>query len=215
MLDREQARRDTRRFQSRLARRQPAPRPTPAWRTWTTARRAASTVRCSRASPAPTGSTEHRSVLITGPCGVGKSWLACALGQTPAATAAPSSITGVPRLFADLELARGDGRFARLFRTLAKRRSADPRRLGPRAPHRQPASRPDGDRRGPLRPPAPPSSPASSRSTPGTRSSASRPSPTPSSTALVHNAYRIALDGPSMRKSGAENGRDTRAEAAK
>ena len=32
---------------------------------------------------------------------------------------------------------------------------------------------------------------------------------------LVHNAYRIALDGPSLRKSGAENGRDTRAEAAK
>ena len=28
--------------------------------------------------------------------------------------------TRVPRLFADLELAHGDGRFARLFRTLVK-----------------------------------------------------------------------------------------------
>ena len=25
--------------------------------------------------------TKHRSILITGPCGVGKSWLACALGH--------------------------------------------------------------------------------------------------------------------------------------
>ena len=32
---------------------------------------------------------------------------------------------------------------------------------------------------------------------------------------LVHNAYRIALDGPSLRKSGAESERDTRAETAK
>ena len=32
---------------------------------------------------------------------------------------------------------------------------------------------------------------------------------------LVHNAYRIALDGPSLRKTGAENGRDSRPEAAK
>jgi hypothetical protein len=32
---------------------------------------------------------------------------------------------------------------------------------------------------------------------------------------LVHNAYRIALDGPSPRKTGAGNGRDIRAEVAK
>ena len=37
-----------------------------------------------------------------------------------AATATPSIITRVPRLFADLELAHGDGRFARLFRKIAR-----------------------------------------------------------------------------------------------
>ena len=32
---------------------------------------------------------------------------------------------------------------------------------------------------------------------------------------LVHNAYRIALDGPSLRKTGADNVNDIREEAAK
>ena len=31
---------------------------------------------------------------------------------------------------------------------------------------------------------------------------------------LVHNAYRLALDGPSLRKSGAEGERDTAKERA-
>jgi len=34
---------------------------------------------------------EHRGLLVTGPCGVGKSWLACALGQKPVATASLST----------------------------------------------------------------------------------------------------------------------------
>ena len=32
---------------------------------------------------------EHRNLLVTGPCGVGKSWLSCALAQKPAVTATP------------------------------------------------------------------------------------------------------------------------------
>ncbi len=32
---------------------------------------------------------------------------------------------------------------------------------------------------------------------------------------LVHNAYRIALDGPSLRKTSADNGRGIREEPAK
>lgn len=31
---------------------------------------------------------------------------------------------------------------------------------------------------------------------------------------LVHNAYRIALDGPSLRKTSADSERDSRTEAA-
>src|SRR5450631_935049 len=59
---------------------------------------------------------EHRNLLVTGPCGVGKSWLSCALAQKDHTV----HYARVPRLFADLELAHGDGRFARLFRMLTK-----------------------------------------------------------------------------------------------
>ena len=63
---------------------------------------------------------EHRSLLVTGPCGVGKSWLSCALAQKACRDGYTVHYVRVPRLFADLELAHGDGRFAKLFRTLTK-----------------------------------------------------------------------------------------------
>jgi DNA replication protein DnaC len=63
---------------------------------------------------------EHRNLLATGPCGVGKSWLSCALAQKACRDGYTAFYARLSRLFADLELARGDGRFARLFRTLAK-----------------------------------------------------------------------------------------------
>ncbi|MFZ1413757.1 MAG: IS21-like element helper ATPase IstB [Defluviicoccus sp.] len=63
---------------------------------------------------------EHRNLLVTGPCGVGKSWLSCALAQKACRDGHTVYYARVPRLFADLELAHGDGRFARLFRTLVK-----------------------------------------------------------------------------------------------
>jgi DNA replication protein DnaC len=63
---------------------------------------------------------EHRGLLVTGPCGVGKSWLACALGQKACRDGFSVHYARVPRLFADLALAHGDGRFPRLFRTLVK-----------------------------------------------------------------------------------------------
>ena len=63
---------------------------------------------------------EHRNLLVTGPCGVGKSWLSCALAQKACRDGYTVLYTRVPRLFADLELAHGDGRFTRLFRTLVK-----------------------------------------------------------------------------------------------
>src|SRR6201981_1474678 len=63
---------------------------------------------------------EHRGLLITGPCGIGKSWLACALAQKACRDGYTAHYARVPRLFAELELAHGDGRFTRLFRTLVK-----------------------------------------------------------------------------------------------
>ena len=63
---------------------------------------------------------DHRNLLVTGPCGVGKSWLSCALAQKACRDGYSVHYARVPRLFADLDLAHGDGRFPRLFRMLVK-----------------------------------------------------------------------------------------------
>jgi DNA replication protein DnaC len=63
---------------------------------------------------------ERRNLLITGPCGVGKTWLACALGQKACRDNRTVLYRRLPRLFAELELAHGDGRFPRLFRSLVR-----------------------------------------------------------------------------------------------
>ena len=63
---------------------------------------------------------EHRHCLITGPCGVGKSWLACALGDKACRENLSVLYQRSSRLFAALALARGDGRYARLMRQLTR-----------------------------------------------------------------------------------------------
>jgi len=54
---------------------------------------------------------EHRHCLLTGPAGVGKSWLACALGYKACRENLSVLYQRVPRLFAALALARGLGEF--------------------------------------------------------------------------------------------------------
>ena len=63
---------------------------------------------------------EHRHCLMTGPCGVGKSWLACALGYKACRENLSVLYQRVPRLFALLALGRGDGRYAKLIRQLGR-----------------------------------------------------------------------------------------------
>jgi len=63
---------------------------------------------------------DKRSLLITGPCGVGKTWLACALAQSACRDGITVLYKRLPRLFDELELAHGDGRFPRLLRSLTK-----------------------------------------------------------------------------------------------
>ena len=61
-----------------------------------------------------------QNLLITGPCGVGKTWLACALGQRACRDNATVIYKRLPRLFSELQLAHDDGRFPRMFRQLVK-----------------------------------------------------------------------------------------------
>jgi DNA replication protein DnaC len=62
----------------------------------------------------------HQSLLICGPTGTGKSWLACALGHKACRDDRSVLYHRVPRLFDALALARGDGRHARLLKSLAR-----------------------------------------------------------------------------------------------
>jgi DNA replication protein DnaC len=61
----------------------------------------------------------HDNLILCGPTGVGKSWLACALGHKACRDNRSVLYQRVPKLFADLALARGDGRYARVLRGLA------------------------------------------------------------------------------------------------
>ena len=60
------------------------------------------------------------NLLITGPTGVGKSWIACSLGHKACRDNRSVLYHRLPRLFEALALARGDGRHARLLKTLAR-----------------------------------------------------------------------------------------------
>jgi len=63
---------------------------------------------------------ERRNLIITGASGLGKSWLACALGHNACRDNLSVLYARVPRLFADLTAARGEARYARLLRAFAR-----------------------------------------------------------------------------------------------
>ena len=65
---------------------------------------------------------DSQHLLIGGPTGVGKSWLACALGHKACREGFSVLYKRAPRLFADLATARGEGRLARLMTSLERTR---------------------------------------------------------------------------------------------
>lgn len=63
---------------------------------------------------------EHLNCLITGPTGVGKTWVACALAQQACRLGYSARYVRLPRLLPELALARADGRYPKLLRDYAK-----------------------------------------------------------------------------------------------
>jgi DNA replication protein DnaC len=63
---------------------------------------------------------EHQNVILTGPTGTGKTYLACALAERACRSGYSAYYARAPRLFHDLGIARADGSYGRLLVRLAK-----------------------------------------------------------------------------------------------
>jgi DNA replication protein DnaC len=63
---------------------------------------------------------DHHHLVVVGPTGIGKSWLACALGHKACRDGFSVLYKRASRLFSDLSQARGEGRLPRLLTTLER-----------------------------------------------------------------------------------------------
>ena len=62
----------------------------------------------------------HHNLVITGPTGAGKSYLACAFGQKACREGFSTAYHRISRLFEDLALAKGDGRYVKQLKALSR-----------------------------------------------------------------------------------------------
>ena len=62
----------------------------------------------------------HHNLIITGPTGVGKSYIGCALAHKACLEGYTSVYYRAPRLLSEIETAHADGRYARVLQAIAK-----------------------------------------------------------------------------------------------
>lgn len=63
---------------------------------------------------------KHHNLILQGPTGVGKTWIACALGHKACRDGYSVLYVRLPRLLEDLALAHGDGRYPKLMTALGR-----------------------------------------------------------------------------------------------
>lgn len=63
---------------------------------------------------------EHANLLLTGATGTGKTWVSCGLAHTACRQGYSAHYLRLPRLWRDLTIAKGDGRYAKLLTSWAK-----------------------------------------------------------------------------------------------
>jgi DNA replication protein DnaC len=63
---------------------------------------------------------DGNNLLITGPTGTGKTFLACALAQKACRDGYTVQYIRIPRIFQELHIAKGDGRYGKLLKDFAK-----------------------------------------------------------------------------------------------
>ena len=64
--------------------------------------------------------TSHHNILVTGPTGAGKSYLACALAQKACRDGYATLYQRVPRLLQEIAVSRLDDRYAKLIAPITK-----------------------------------------------------------------------------------------------
>ena len=63
---------------------------------------------------------KHQNLLITGSTGAGKTYLACAFGHQACREGFKTGYFRAPRLFEELSIGRGDGRYSRMLNRMSK-----------------------------------------------------------------------------------------------
>ena len=62
----------------------------------------------------------HQDVLVSGPTGVGKTWISCALGNAACRLGRSVRYARVPRLLEEIRVAQGDGSYGRMMTQLSR-----------------------------------------------------------------------------------------------